>query len=279
MIPRSTGEPNRRPPQPRARPPTSDSPRTYSLGVSVFEPIFEALERGDVRYVTVGGVAVVLQGYARLTADVDLVVDLSPEEARRAIEALTNIGLRPAAPVDALDFADPVKREEWIARRHMQVFSLRDPDEPLRQVDLFVEDPVPFQELWERSVVVPLGSTTARVASIDDLIRIKRDAGGRVTSRTSALSRRSAAAESRAMAERPGEATEWPVTWEAHRRDQILAVARVAPAARLAWLEEALLLALGAGAVSWPGGSAVLKPVGHPAAPSPGSCVRRHPRD
>lgn len=145
--------------------------------VSVFEPIFDALERSGVRYVTVGGVAVVLHGYARLTADVDLVVDLSPEEARRAIEALTSIGLRPAAPVDALDFADPATREEWITRRHMQVFSLRDPNEPLRQVDLFVEDPLPFGELWERSIVVSLGSTTARVASMDDLIRIKRDAG------------------------------------------------------------------------------------------------------
>lgn len=51
------------------------------------------------------------------------------------------------------------------------------------------------------------------------------------------------------MAERPDESTEWPVTWEAHRRDQILAVARATPAARLAWLEEALHLALRVGAV------------------------------
>ncbi|MBI4730350.1 MAG: hypothetical protein HY775_12775 [Acidobacteria bacterium] len=145
--------------------------------MSVFEPIFEALERSGVRYVTVGGVAVVLHGYARLTADVDLVVDLSPEEARKAVEALTSIGLRPTAPVDPADFADPAKREEWVAHRHMKVFSLRDPNAPLRQVDLFVEEPAPFEDLWERSVAVPLGNTIARLASIEDLIRIKRDAG------------------------------------------------------------------------------------------------------
>ncbi|MBI4730349.1 MAG: hypothetical protein HY775_12770 [Acidobacteria bacterium] len=52
------------------------------------------------------------------------------------------------------------------------------------------------------------------------------------------------------MAERPDESAEWPVTWEAHRRDQILAGSRATPAARLAWLEEALRLAYAAGALA-----------------------------
>ena len=39
--------------------------------MSLFEPIFEALNRQNVRYVVVGGVAVVLHGHARLTADLD----------------------------------------------------------------------------------------------------------------------------------------------------------------------------------------------------------------
>lgn len=41
----------------------------------LFEPLFAALEEGDVRYVVVGGLATVLHGHARLTADVDLVID------------------------------------------------------------------------------------------------------------------------------------------------------------------------------------------------------------
>jgi hypothetical protein len=39
-----------------------------------FEQIFEALGQAGVRYVVVGGVAVVLHGHPRLTADRDLVV-------------------------------------------------------------------------------------------------------------------------------------------------------------------------------------------------------------
>ena len=40
----------------------------------LFEPVFAALERAGSRYVVVGGVAVVLQGHARFTADLDLVI-------------------------------------------------------------------------------------------------------------------------------------------------------------------------------------------------------------
>lgn len=145
--------------------------------MALFEPIFEALDRDDVRYVVVGGVAVVLHGHARLTADLDLAVDLSPAEARRAIEALVGLGFGPRAPVDPLGFADPETRARWMAERGMQVFSMWDPTEPMRSVDLFVDNPIDFEELWDRSELIPLVGTAARVASIPDLIRLKRLAG------------------------------------------------------------------------------------------------------
>ena len=69
--------------------------------MSLFEPIFAALENGAVRYVVVGGVATVLHGYARLTADVDLIVDQNPDEARKAIRVLVALGFVPRAPVNA----------------------------------------------------------------------------------------------------------------------------------------------------------------------------------
>jgi hypothetical protein len=77
--------------------------------VSVFEPIFQILNTG-VRYVVVGGLATVLHGYARLTADVDLAVDLAPEEATKMIRALVASGFRPQVPVSPEEFANPVTR-------------------------------------------------------------------------------------------------------------------------------------------------------------------------
>ena len=40
----------------------------------LYEPLFHALNASGARYVVVGGVATVLHGYARLTADIDLII-------------------------------------------------------------------------------------------------------------------------------------------------------------------------------------------------------------
>ncbi len=44
--------------------------------MALFEPVFRALNDTGARYVVVGGLATVPHGYARVTADADLVVDL-----------------------------------------------------------------------------------------------------------------------------------------------------------------------------------------------------------
>jgi uncharacterized nucleotidyltransferase DUF6036 len=145
--------------------------------MSIFLPVFQALNEAGVRYVIVGGLAVVLHGHVRLTADVDLVIDLGEDQARRAIDALVALKLRPRVPVNPADFADASVRESWIRERGMEVFSMHDPANPMRAVDLFARHPVPFEDLWSRSEEVAISGTTVRVASIPDLIRLKRMAG------------------------------------------------------------------------------------------------------
>lgn len=145
--------------------------------MSIYEPVFRALNDADARYVVVGGLATVLHGHARLTADVDLVVDLDPPEALKAMQALESLGLRPRVPVRASDFADPEQRTSWIETKSMQVFSLWNPQQPLLEVDVFVTLPIPFDDLWRRSETIALENARVRIASIEDLITLKRLAG------------------------------------------------------------------------------------------------------
>ena len=140
------------------------------------ESLFQCLNESGGRYVLVGGLAVVLHGHLRATGDVDLVVDLAPEQARRTIAALEGAGFQPYVPVPASDFTDPRKRAEWTRDKAMLVFSLR-PREGVPVVDLFLEPPLPFEDLWERSVLVTMRGVPVRVAASSDLIELKRRAG------------------------------------------------------------------------------------------------------
>lgn len=142
-----------------------------------YREVFAALAAEQVAYVVVGGTAVVLQGHARMTVDLDLVVDLSPGGVRRALSALLGLGLQPRLPVDPYDFADPRIREQWRTQRNVTVFSLYDPADPFREVGLFAAEPLPFAELAAAASIVDIGGVPVPVASVEHLIAMKRAVG------------------------------------------------------------------------------------------------------
>jgi hypothetical protein len=77
-----------------------------------YEELLRALAAAEVRYVLVGGVAVILHGVPRTTADVDLVLDLEVDNVRRFIDAVGALGYVPRAPVPAIQLADPEARAD-----------------------------------------------------------------------------------------------------------------------------------------------------------------------
>lgn len=142
-----------------------------------FVALFAVLDAARIRYVVVGGLAMLLHGIDRLTADVDLVVDLSTDSVRDTVRALTEAGYRPLAPVDPLELANPERRAAWQAERGMQVFSFWDTRQARPTVYIMLQAPIPFEELWESAASMPIAGQAVRVASVEHLIRTKRAAG------------------------------------------------------------------------------------------------------
>jgi len=125
----------------------------------------------------VGGLALLLHGIDRLTADVDLVIDLSTDATQDAVRALTQGGYRPMAPVDPMTLADPEQRRVWRSTRGMKVFSFWDTTNTRPTVDVMLDPVVSFEELWTDATIVAIGGIDVPIASIPHLIRMKEAAG------------------------------------------------------------------------------------------------------
>ncbi len=138
-----------------------------------YEDVFRALSRHEVRYLIVGGVAVNLLGVPRMTKDLDLMLDLSADNLKRFVVAVKDLGYRPRAPVALEEFADANKRDIWRREKNAVVFTLNDPQDPLTQVDVFLENPIDFESAYAAKQPLEAGDMTLAVISIEDLIRLK----------------------------------------------------------------------------------------------------------
>lgn len=138
--------------------------------------LFLSLNEMEVRYMVAGGVAVNLYGIERATADVDLVLSLSPVNLAKFVKAVRKLGLRPKAPVPLEDLTDAGKRKTWIEEKGMKVFSLYDPKNPFFLLDVFVELPFDFDAVYRRRKRLVFEETTIPVVPLKDLIAMKERA-------------------------------------------------------------------------------------------------------
>jgi predicted nucleotidyltransferase len=141
------------------------------------ELLLTELTNAGVRYVVVGGVAVVLHGYLRATADLDLVIGLDQPNIEAALDTFKRLGFHPRAPVPLERFADADERRRWIEEKNLQVFSLWNSKMPGFEIDIFVESPMPFEDLYGHAIRANIGAGQVPIASVDDLIEMKRMAG------------------------------------------------------------------------------------------------------
>jgi hypothetical protein len=143
------------------------------------EELFGRLNRAGIRYLVAGGLAVVAHGHARLTMDVDLVLDLRPSEVTKALEVLQELEYRPQVPVALEDFADRQERSDWFENRHMRVLSVWSPRFPLTEVDLFVVSPLPdFERAYGQRLERELApGIVVSFVGREDLLAMKLEAG------------------------------------------------------------------------------------------------------
>jgi hypothetical protein len=142
-----------------------------------YEDVFKTLQERNIRYAVAGGVALVLHGVVRLTADLDLIVYLEQENLKRFVQVMNDLGYRPRVPVRPEDFLDPANRESWKREKGMEVFSFFKQDQSMSLIDVFIDEKIPFDEIKREMVHVSAKGITIPVVSIPHLKRLKKAAG------------------------------------------------------------------------------------------------------
>lgn len=143
-----------------------------------FLEIVQGLNEADVRYLIVGGFAVVAHGYQRFTADIDIIFDFDPANLQRAISVFVNQGYKPRAPIDITLFANAELRAQWQTEKDMLVFSVWRNGKMQAEVDWFIEHPFDFAVEYANRAVLPVGDDTlAPFVSLATLMKMKEEAG------------------------------------------------------------------------------------------------------
>lgn len=142
------------------------------------ETIFRALNDAQVKYLVVGGLAVVAHGYVRTTEDVDLVISLAPDNIKCCLAVLESIGYRMGVPITAEQFADETQRKLWREEKGMLVLKLWSDSHNRTPIDVFVYEPFDLDEELEQASKVALSDhLEVPVVSLPTLLRMKREAG------------------------------------------------------------------------------------------------------
>ena len=139
--------------------------------------VFRALNKAKIKYVVAGGIAVVLYGYSRLTKDLDLIVFLSRDNLDAFFEVLKKIGYNPKVPVTKKQFIDQRQRNKWKKEKGMIVFSFVQKDPPFKTIDMFVDEPILFEEVYKKRIEAKIKEVIVPLIAIDHLKKLKEEAG------------------------------------------------------------------------------------------------------
>ena len=148
------------------------------MKVASVEAIVRTLDEHDVRFLIVGGIAVNAHGHGRTTFDLDLVIQLSSDNIRRAFAALWALGYTPLVPITANDFADASNRARWKREKAMFVLQFHSDLHRQTRVDVFVEEPFDFDAEYTAAFQGEIApGLPVRILRLEALIRMKEATG------------------------------------------------------------------------------------------------------
>ncbi len=121
--------------------------------------VFSSFQKHQVKYLVIGGIASVLYGVPRATFDLDILIDATPENAKRLLKALEDARLRTASLTTSEEL---LAHEITIFKDHVRI-----------DVQTFTPG-INFEEAWHNKNLIEYQGRQFYVVSKEDLIASKR---------------------------------------------------------------------------------------------------------
>ena len=130
--------------------------------LNLLQGVYSSLRKHEVKYLTIGGIAAILYGVPRATFDLDILIEATPDNAQRLLDALLDAGFGTA----------PMTSAEQVLAHEITIFRDR------VRVDVQTRTPgILFADAWQRREVMQYGDQQFYVASKQDIIASKKAAG------------------------------------------------------------------------------------------------------
>ncbi|MEM3402242.1 MAG: hypothetical protein QXT22_05540 [Candidatus Hadarchaeales archaeon] len=86
---------------------------------------------------------------------------------------MKKLGYRPRAPVSFTDIT-PDNLKRWVKEKGMRAFSFKNPKIPYEEVDIILDHPFDFGQVYERVEFITAKDVAIPLISLDDLIALKK---------------------------------------------------------------------------------------------------------
>ena len=131
--------------------------------------------RADVRFIVAGGVAAVLHGVERMTLDVDIAIEETPENIQRFLAVTAQLGMAPKVPVPPEILLDRKSLDRLVKEKGALVLAFSSAEMPWLQIDVFLERESSFETLRNHSLSITLeDGISLWVVTTQHLIEMKR---------------------------------------------------------------------------------------------------------
>lgn len=136
--------------------------------------LFEKLEQQKIRYLICGGLAVNIYGIPRMTADIDILLDFEENNIEKFENLIKILMFQSQLPISLKTLVKKEDRDAVIKEKNLIAYSYFNSRSNYMNLDILIDTPISFNELWERKSIRNMGNNSVYLVSVEDLITLKK---------------------------------------------------------------------------------------------------------